>query len=162
MYTNTRVFWYQTIEGHKVEFSNTPFTVSAIRKLDCQFGTHYYKEHQGKPDRTRLQGTRKIGCQAHIIVRTITVYPEFQLSDVDVADLGARKLKEKKKEKLAQLQNAIALGEPFKTNIKYHILLPTEEAHHSFQDTLFTFIEVFTQDVQCTSTVFNIDFVIIL
>ena len=92
--TKTRIFWNQTMEGHTVEFNNTPFTVTTICKLDCQFGKHYYKEHQGKSDRTRLQGTRKIGCQAHIIVRTITLYSEFQLSE---AHLGPRSLKEKKK-----------------------------------------------------------------
>ena len=74
------------MEGHVVEFSNTPFTVSAIRKLDCQFGKHYYEEHQSKSARTQLQGTRKIGCQAHIIVRTITLYPDFQLSEAEAAD----------------------------------------------------------------------------
>ena len=110
------------MEGRIVEFNNTPFTVTTTRKLDCQFGKHYYKDHQGKSDRTRLQGTRKIGCQAHIIVRTITLYPEFQLSDA-------------KKEKLAQLYKLLCCGEVVKTNAKYHILLPMEEAHHSFHET---------------------------
>lgn len=118
-----------------MNFDNTPFTVSAIRKLDCQYGNHYYKEHPGKSDRTRLQGTRKIGCQAHITVRTITVYPDYQLPEVESCQLGPRKLKEQKKEKMAQLLNAIACGEPVKTTTKYHVLLPTEEAHHSFHET---------------------------
>ena len=123
------------MEGHVVEFSNTPFTVSAIRKLDCQFGKHYYEEHQSKSARTQLQGTRKIGCQAHIIVRTITLYPDFQLSEAEAADLGPRKLKERKREKLVQLQNEIACGKPITTSTKYHVLLPAEEAHHSSHQT---------------------------
>ena len=85
------------MEGHTVQFNHTPFTVTEIRKLDCQFGKHYYKEHQGKSDRTRLQGTRKIGCQAHIVVRTITLYTDFQLSEVESSTLGPRKLKEIRK-----------------------------------------------------------------
>ena len=122
------------MEGREVQFSNTPFTVSAIQKLDCQCGNHYYKEHQAKSDRTQLQGTRKIGCQAHIIVRTITLYPEFTRSEVEAA-LSLRKQKRRKEELLAQLQNALASGENINTSTKYHILLPTEEAHHSFHQT---------------------------
>ena len=34
-----------------------------------------------------------------------------------------------------QLQNAIACGKPIKTSTKYHVLLPTEKAHHSFHET---------------------------
>ena len=83
------------MEGHVVEFGNTTFTVSAIRKLDCQFGKRYYKEHQCISARTQLQGTRKIGCQAHVVVRTITLYPDFQLSEAEAADLGQWKPKEK-------------------------------------------------------------------
>ena len=115
------------MEGRTVEFNKTPFTVTAIRKFECQFGKHYYKEHQGKSDRTWLQGTRKIGCQAHIIVRTITLYTELQLSEVE-SHLCARSLKEKKKEKLAQLHKSLSCGEPVKTSTKYHVLLPMEEA----------------------------------
>ena len=36
---------------------------------------------------------------------------------------------------MAQLQNTVACGEPVKTTTKYHVLLPTEEAHHSFHET---------------------------
>lgn len=36
------------MNGHKVEFDNTPFTVTSIRKLDCQFGHHYYKEQESQ------------------------------------------------------------------------------------------------------------------
>ena len=36
---------------------------------------------------------------------------------------------------MAQLQNTVACGEPVKTTTKYHVLLPTAEAHHSFHET---------------------------
>ena len=52
------------------------------------FGQHYYKDHQGISDRTRLQGSRKIGCKAHIVVRTITLYPDFKLSKSETASIG--------------------------------------------------------------------------
>ena len=123
------------MEGRTVEFNNAPFTVTTIRRLDCQFDKYYYKEHQGKSDRTWLQGTRKIGCQAHIIVCTITLYTKFQLSEVESARLGAQSLKEKKKGKLAHLYKSLSCGEPVITSTKYHVLLLMEEAHHSSHET---------------------------
>ena len=80
-------------------------------------------------------GTRKICCQAHIVVHTITLYTDFQLSEVGSSTLGPRKLKEIKKEKLAQLHESLSSGEPVKTSTKYHVLLPKEEAHHSSHET---------------------------
>ena len=41
-----KIFWQQTIEGQTVEFNNTPFVVSEVRKLDCQFGKHYFKQKE--------------------------------------------------------------------------------------------------------------------
>ena len=63
------------------------------------------------------------------------MYPDFQLPEVESCWLCPQKLKEQKKKKLAQLLNAIACGEPVKITTKYHVLLPTEEAHHSFHET---------------------------
>ena len=54
------------------------------------------------------------------------MYPDYQLPEVESCQLGPQKLKEIKKEKMAQLLNAIACGEPVKTTTKYHVLLPTE------------------------------------
>ena len=80
-----------------------------MRKLDCQFGHHYYKEHQEKPDHSRvqLQGSRKIGCKAHIIVRTVTLYPDFKLLESETVNAGPQKLKDMKKEKLKLLQKSL-------------------------------------------------------
>ena len=68
------------------------------------------------------------------MVRTITVFSGYQLSK-DEASLGSRKMKEKKKEKLQQLHQALANNEQVNSKIKYHVLLPTEEAHHAFHQT---------------------------
>ena len=131
----SKIFWQQTIEGQIVEFDNTPFVVSEIRELDCQFGNHYFKPKQSVASgRIHLQGTRKIGCKAHVVVRTITVFSDYHLSP-DEASLGSRKLKEKKKEKLQQLQLALANNKQVNKTTKYHVLLPTEEAHHAFHQT---------------------------
>ena len=88
------VFWQQTIDGQTIEFDNTPFVASEIRQLDCQFGKHYFKQKQGGVSSyVHLQGTRKIGCKAHIVVHSIMVYSDFQLNKEVI--LGPRKLKEK-------------------------------------------------------------------
>ena len=79
---------------------------SKSRKLDCQFGSYYYKKCQEQSGHTHLQGTRKVSYKAHISVRTITTYLEFQITEKEVSKLGARKLKERKREQLARLQNA--------------------------------------------------------
>ena len=102
--------------------------------MDCQFGVQYKKERPCK-NSTRLQGTRKIGCKAHIVVRTISLYPDFEISAREVSELGPRKLKELKKERLAQIQKAIEQNQELRVKNKYYILLPTEEAHHSFHET---------------------------
>ena len=130
-----KIFWQQTIHGQTVEFDNTPFVVSEIRKLDCQFGRHYYKEKQSKPRRICLQGTRKIGCKAQIEVRSIVVYSDFQINKEDVLSLSPRGLKEKKKEYLHRLHQVLAKNEHTKVVTKYHVLLPEEEAHHAFHPT---------------------------
>ena len=76
-----KIFWQQTIEGQTVEFNNTPFVVSEVRKLDCQFGKHYFKQKESVGSgRVHFQGTRKIGCKAHIVVRSITVFSDYRLS----------------------------------------------------------------------------------
>ena len=83
----SKIFWQQTIEGQTVEFDNTPFVVSEIRKLDYQFGKHYFKPKQSVgSSHVHLQGTRKIGCKAHVVVHTITVFSDYHLSQ-DVWDL---------------------------------------------------------------------------
>ena len=130
-----KIFWQQTIEGQTVEFNNTPFVVSEVRKLDCQFGKHYFKQKESVGSgRVHFQGTRKIGCKAHIVVRSITVFSDYRLSQ-DEESLGSRKLKEKKKEKLQQLNQALANNKQVNRTIKYHVLLPTDEAHHAFHQT---------------------------
>ena len=118
------------MDGQTVDFDNTLFVVSEIWGLDCQFSKHYKQKQEGVSSRVHLQGTRKIGCKAHV-VRSITVYSDFQLSQKE-ASLGPRKLKEKKKEKLQLYQ---VLNELINTKVMYCVLLPDEEAHHAFHQT---------------------------
>ena len=102
-----KIFWSHTIEGERVSFDGIPFTVAAIHKLHCQFGNHYYKEHLSKSSRIKLQGTRKIGCPAHIHIHKLHLYPTFSVSNDVVAGLGSRKFKELRAKKLGELREAL-------------------------------------------------------
>ena len=105
----TRVFWSHTIEGERISFDDTPFTVAAIHKLHCQFGNHYYKEHSANCSKSiRLQGTRKIGCPAHIHIHKLLVYPEFNVPPNVTASLGTGQLKEMGAKRLGELKEALA------------------------------------------------------
>ena len=103
--------------------------------MDCQFGTHYYKQKQGSSKRTHLQVTRKIGCTARVTVYSITLYPDFHVSKKKTSDLSCRRLKQKKKEKLCKLRDVTSKGKPLSSIMKYYIILPGEEAHHEYHET---------------------------
>jgi len=96
--------------------------------MDCQFGSHYYKEKStGK--RTCLQGTRKRGCAAHIEVHVISLFPEYKLSISDGMS-GVKKLKDIKHRKLQELKNDLTESiSTVSSENDYFVVLPTEEAH---------------------------------
>ena len=50
-----------------VQFDGVPFSIGEKRTMDCQYGQQYYKPRTTLNKRVRLQGTRKMGCKAHII-----------------------------------------------------------------------------------------------
>lgn len=107
-----------------------------MKKFHCQFGKHYYKEKKPTSDRVKLQGTRKIGCPAHLHVHTIQLFPEFSISVDDLSRLGVRKLKEIKSKKLANLRVIMDAGDKkVEMRTKYYVLLPNKEAHHSYHKT---------------------------
>ena len=60
-----------------LEFDGTPFSVGDVRTLDCQFGEKYYKQKKPLGKRLWLQGTRKLGCAAHIQIKSFVLYPEY-------------------------------------------------------------------------------------
>lgn len=95
--------------------------------MHCQFGNHYYKEKVQKSTKVCVQGTRKIGCNAHIVTREYILYPDFSVTE---SNLSTWKLRTVREEKLAMLRKAIASGKDVKTTRKYHLSLPSEEAHH--------------------------------
>ena len=117
-------------------FNGVPFIVSTIRKQHCQFGQHYFKERTASSGRIRLQGTRKIGCPAHVHVHELTLFPSFAVSsESEVCSLGSRKLKELKAKKITELKESLATGKKLETETKYFVLLPTKEAHANYHPT---------------------------
>ena len=64
-----------------VEFDEVPLSVGEKRVLDCQHGVEYYKQRKRMGKCTRLQGTRKIGCNAHIVCRQYILYPDYGIPE---------------------------------------------------------------------------------
>ena len=68
----------------EVSYDGIPFSVEEERIMDCQHSDKYFNKiptsNNPKPKRLRLQGTRKIGCQAKIHIKKYTLYPEFAVS----------------------------------------------------------------------------------
>ena len=78
-----------------------------------------------------LQGSRKVGCPAHIIIKQFILYPEFQITDDEKKQLAVRTLREKKMQALrSQL-----LKDPSSVQVvtKSFISLPTADAHKGHQ-----------------------------
>ena len=82
-----------------------------------------------------LQGTRKIGCKAHIVVRSLVLFTDYCITDKEKNTLSARGLKELKQIKIQTLHQALTKGEKVNQVTKYHLLLSTEQANHSFHPT---------------------------
>lgn len=126
-----RLFWRKTEGTREVSFSGIPFSVEEEKILDCQYGVHYFKKHVNNgntPSRSRLQGTRKIGCLAKVATKKYALYPEYKVGDA--LHSARRELKQKKQDVLEELKAALS-GEPsgVKITYRYFISLPCESAH---------------------------------
>lgn len=85
--------------------------------------------------RTNLQGTRKKGCKAHIVCRQYYLYPDYCIPN-GVTYETKLKERESKNKKLNQLRTDLKTApEKVKKIVKYHLSLPTEEAHHATHQT---------------------------
>lgn len=118
------------MEGERISFDGIPFTVAEIHKFYCQFGPQYYKEHASKLH-IRLQGTRKMGCPAHIHIHKLHLYLTFNVANVE-ATLGSRKLKEVRAKRLAELKEDMTKGIKVEFQTKYFVLLHEQRAHENF------------------------------
>ena len=99
-----------TLSGaHKLQFG-APFSVASKRLLDCQYGQLYKKPSPPKSTRTRLQGSKKKGCKAHIEITELTLYPNYSITS-QITPTTSQKQARKLKEGLMQsLQQALEAG----------------------------------------------------
>ncbi len=124
-----RLYW-RKLEGRKdITFEDTPFSVADTKVLDCQFGAKYFKQQPVKGKRLWLQGTRKVGCRAHVEVKAFTLYPDFAVSKSEKEGLSKWKLRCLQEEQIKALKSKLAKGQPVKSLTKYFISLPSEDAH---------------------------------
>ena len=93
----------------------------------CQCGVQYYKPKTGLGKRNHLQGKRKIGCKAHIILR------EYILSTHTIMLLTHTIANAKKGlPKKSSWKNCtdFEIAEKVQPESRYYVSLLTEEAHH--------------------------------
>ena len=110
-----------------MEKNNIPFSIVETKQLDCHFGPHYYQEYKPKSHRVFLQGTRKIGCNARIIIKKCKLFPEFEALPTEKST-SLRTIKEMTMKKLKQ--KLTEAPETVQTVTMYYVSLPSEEAHH--------------------------------
>ena len=79
------MYWKKNEGRKEIEFGDTPFAVTDTKVYDCQFGDQYYKKKPVKGKRLWLQGSRKVGCGAHIEVKSFVLYPEYAIGDAEEA-----------------------------------------------------------------------------
>ena len=105
----------------------TPFSIVETKTLDCQFGPHYYKEKAKRSSRVFVQGTRKIGCLAHITIKKCIVYSEYSVQPHKTEATSERTVKERR---MRALKGALYKSpESVKSETLYYVSLPTTEAH---------------------------------
>lgn len=107
-----------------MKLDNTPFCIAETRHLDCQFGQHYYKEKPHKSSCTLVQGSRKKGCHAHILIKKCIAYPEYKVDSQCNATVHT--LREKR---MSELKAALYYRE--KCCHKYSLFHITSNSGHS-------------------------------
>ena len=105
-----------------------PLQLTNTQCLIVSMGSTTLRKKESKHARLRLQGTRKIGCCAHIEITQYTLYPDYQVTKQEKEGLSSWKLRLLCEDKLRELRKELDTGVP-KTQTKYFVLLPTNEAH---------------------------------
>ena len=97
--------------------------------LDCQYGKHYYKEKSVVcSKRQRFQGTKKIGCQAKIKIKTFYLYPQYKLI-VDTSKTHKER-QQAQNSTIESLRAAVQKqSSDVHVQVKYWISLPSVHAH---------------------------------
>ena len=109
-----------------VSFENTPFVRKETR--ECQFGPHYFKKRERTSSLIYLQGTRKLGCHAHIDICEYRLYPEYAFSATETKCLKSKQLRQLWESKLYAPKQALEEGKPVDVITKFFVSLPTHES----------------------------------
>ena len=106
------------------------------RILHCQYGEHYFKAHNCTSNRLKLQSTRKIGCKAHIEVKSFTLYPDYCIESELTSAVSEKQKRKLKEATLNRLRIALSQTDQItRTSVMCFISLPSAEAHHSTHPT---------------------------
>lgn len=104
-------------------------TVKGCLIVNLDIITLMAKESKETSRRTFLQGTRKVGCPAHIHLKSYTLYPEFKITGSDKAGISAWKLRILRQKQLQELHKALSSGQELTRVKRYFVSLPSEDAH---------------------------------
>ena len=74
-----------------------------------------------------LQGTRKLGCAAHVQIKSCVLYLEYAV--IPSEHVSKWKLQCLRQKKLSKLKEDIHANNPIKIIIKHFVSLPSEAAH---------------------------------
>ena len=109
----SRIMW--SCSG--VSFEKTPCQVVRKETRECQFGPHYFKNRERTSSQIYLQGTRKLGCYAHIEICEYRLYPEYAFSATKQTTL--------RESKLHALKQPLEEGKPVDVVTNFFVSLPT-------------------------------------
>ena len=75
-----------------------------------------------------------MGCKAHITLRQYILYPDYAIAKTCVFK-SKNQERVAKQRQLSQLRADLQSKSPVPEVVKYHVSLPTEEAHHATHPT---------------------------
>lgn len=118
-----------------MSIENSPFQVVRKESRECQFGPHYFKKRERTSSRTYLQGTRKLGCPAHIEIREYRLYPEYALSAKETEELTGKQVRLAHEKKMSNLKQALFDGDSVQMKTMFFVSLPTHDSHENCHPT---------------------------
>ena len=124
-----RLYWKKSEGRKEIDFGDVPFAVTDAKLYDCQFGVKYFKQRPVQGKRLWLQGSRKVGCAAHVEVKSFVLYPEYAVSTAEKEGLSKWKLRCLYEEKMKQLKLDLATDKTVKVEHRHFVSLLCEEAN---------------------------------
>ena len=82
-----------------------------------------------------MKSTQKMDCPAHIIIKEYCLYPEFHISNQENTHLKISQVRALKKVHHQSITEAIKQEQSLKTEPRYFVSLPLNEAHENIHPT---------------------------